>query len=269
MRTLMTKNAGRCLLAAVVMGLAMSAAGCQEPGAAALDQGFTALEQSRYDEAQSAADQYLQQNPNGRSAAQAVYLKGRAIEQRVKRDDAEAAANLRQAKAHYLKALELSPGNALEAHIYTSLGNVCYWLGDFGAAASYWKEAYQRLERDDLKSWVLYRIGLCQQRLGNWTDADGTFAMVDRVFPGSEAAERAQSRRGYRGFYVQVAAFTTAASADKLVKELRGKGFAAVKQDRPERKLQVVMCGPVQTYADAVATKSRLISQFKDALIIP
>jgi len=269
MRTSTMKYANGNRLVWVIVALGLSAAGCHDPSEAGLDQGYAALEQSRYDEAVAAADRYLREKPQGRGAAEAMYLRGRAIEQRVKRDDAEVAANLRQAKAQYLQALELSPSKGLEAYIHTSLGNVCYWLGDFGGAASYWKEAYQRLDRGDLKGWVLYRIGLCQQRLGKWMDADGTFAMVQREFAGSEAAERAQSRRGYRGFYVQVAAFASSGSADKLAKELRGKGFLAVVQERPERKLYVVLCGPVQTYGEALGVKGRLSSQFKDALIVP
>jgi tetratricopeptide (TPR) repeat protein len=243
--------------------------GCQEPGSVGLEQGYAALEQSRVDEATAAADRYLQDHPTGTSAAAAIYLKGRAIEQRMKRNDAEAVANLRQAKAHYLKAMELSPARPLETYIYTSAGNTCYWLGDFAGAASYWKEAYQRLGKDDLQAWVLYRIGLCQQRMGRWTDADATFAAVQKEAPGTEAADRARSHQGYRGFYVQVAAFASAKSADQVIKELRAKGYPATRQERPERKLSVVMVGPVATYADAQATKARLNSQYKDTLIIP
>lgn len=258
------------LVVGAMLGAAMATAGgCQSAANAELNKGYAALEQNQYNEAMAAADRYLQQNPTGNGVANAMYLRGRAIEQRVKRTDAEASANLQEAKAHYLKALQLSPGRTLESFIYTSLGNVCYWLDDYGSAASYWGAAYDRLENNDLKCWVLYRLGLCQQRLGQWEEADRTFAAVQQSFAGTEAAARARTHQGFRAFYVQVAAFQSSASAERLMKSLQAQGFPISRQDRPEKKLQVVLVGPLKSYADANAAKDRLRGQFKDAMIMP
>ena len=247
----------------------LMAGGCRDAGSAQLIEGYTALEQSRYDEAMAAAERYLADDPPGRSVAEALYLRGRAIESRVKQNDGEAVAHLRRAQADYQRALTLSPGKRLETYIYTSLGNVCFWLGDCSTAASYWKEAYQRLDREDLRGWVLFRIGLCQQRMGQWIDADGTFAAVQQEFAGSDAAEASGARQGARAFYVQVAAFQTVSSADRVVAELRSKGLPALAQDRPARKLRVVLVGPLSTYAEAQAMRVRVAGQYKDAMIVP
>src|SRR2546426_292476 len=81
-----------------------------------------------------AGDKYLAEHPGGAGSAEAMYLRGRAVEQRTKYSDNEVIANLRQARGIYDKALEASPSRFLESYIRTSLGNVSYWLGDYAAS---------------------------------------------------------------------------------------------------------------------------------------
>jgi tetratricopeptide (TPR) repeat protein len=254
----------------VVLGaMAALLAGCQDPGAARLREGYAALDDKRYDEAFDAAEAYLQQHPGGSALASAVYLRGRVIEQRVKSGDAASAEDLRVAEQHYRKALELSPDRVLDGYIRTSLGHVCFWLGDYASAATYCTQAVGLLDNDELKVWVLYRIGICRQRLGQWNEADGVFALIRQQYPGSEAAERCRERQGARDFRVQVAAFQSAVSADKVVASLRAQGIAAGRYERADSRLQFVMAGPVRTYAEAVALKGRLAAQYRDSIIRP
>ena len=194
--------------------------------------GYEALDQKQYDQAIEAADRFLADNPTGDGAAEASYLRGRALEQRVKRNDGEAVANLNEARTMYNQALALRPARQLEGYIQTSLGNVSYWLDDYSTAEVQWQAALERLDREDLKSWVLYRIGLCQQRLGQWANADATFESVIRQYPGTEAAARSLGREGAREFYIQVAAFQNLASADRMIATLKGQGFPAVRFDQ-------------------------------------
>ncbi|HEV8606802.1 MAG TPA: SPOR domain-containing protein [Tepidisphaeraceae bacterium] len=234
-----------------------------------LREGYSALDQKNYDRAIAAADDYLKKYPSGNGAAEAAYLRGRAFEQRTKGSDAEANANLREARASYEKALTLMPPRQLEGYIRTSLGNVAYWMNDFGAAEINWTAAYEKLDPGDLKSWVLYRTGLSQQRLGKWETADDTFAQVEKEFPKSEPAARAASHQGARAFYVQVAAFSTPQPAENLVNTLRKQGFPAGRYEKKERGLQLVMAGPLKRYDEAVAMKNRLGEQYRDAVIVP
>jgi tetratricopeptide (TPR) repeat protein len=229
----------------------------------------TALEQKRYDEAMAAADQYLKEDAKGIGAAEALYFKGRALEQRVKKDDAAFARDLTAAKSHYLRALELKPARELEAYVHTSLGNVTYWLHDYAAAEGAFRRAHELLPAGDLKGWALYRLGLSQQRLGRWTDADKTFSAVQSEVPGTEIAKRSKEHQGARAFHVQVASFQSVANADKLVAQLRGQGVAAQRVPKPERNLHAVMAGPAKTYMEAMNIRTRLSSQFKDAMIVP
>src|SRR5882762_3496689 len=74
-----------------------------------LQQGYGALDLKDYQRAIAAADDYLQKHPTGNGAAEAAYLRGRAFEQRTKGSDAEAQANLREARASYEQVLTLMP----------------------------------------------------------------------------------------------------------------------------------------------------------------
>src|SRR4051812_26695299 len=231
----------------VMMALLAGGLGCQNSkDTQTLQQGYGALDLKDYQRSISAADDYLQKHPSGNGAAEAAYLRGRAFEQRTKGSDAEAQANLREARASYEKALSLMPSKQLEAFTRASLGNVCYWMNDFGAAEINWTAAYEKLEPGDLKAWVLYRTGLAQQRIGKWEAADDTFAQVEKEFPQSEPAARAASHRGARAFYVQVAAFSSPQPAEKLVATLRGQGYPVGRFEKREKGLQLVMAGAVK-----------------------
>src|SRR6266566_3763466 len=234
-----------------------------------LREGYSALDQKNYEKAIAAGDDYLQKYPSGNGAAEAAYLRGRGFEQRTKGSDAESMANLREARGSYEKALTLMPSKQLEGYIRTSLGNVAYWMNDFGAAEVNWNAAYDKLDPGDLKAWVLYRIGLSQQRLGKWEAADETFAQVEKQFPRSEQAARAASHQGARAFYVQVAAFSSPQPAESLVKTLRGQGYPVGRFEKKEKGLQLVMAGPLKRYEEAVAMRNRLGGQYRDAVIVP
>ena len=97
------------------------------------------------------------------------------------------------------------------------------------AAAATWMVpagAYDLTEDFTAKGYVLYRIGLCQQRLGRFEQADKTFAAVAANFPRTDAAARAKEKVGVRNFSVQVATFASPQNADTAIHALRGQGFA-------------------------------------------
>src|SRR5256885_4321405 len=169
------------VFAVLVAAILAGGLGCQNAkDTQNLQQGYGALDLKDYQRAIAAADEYLKKHPTGNGAAEAAYLRGRAFEQRTKGSDAEAQANLREAKASYEQALSLMPSKQTEAFIRASLGNVSYWMNDFGAAEINWTAAYEKLEPVDLKAGGLYRTGLSQQRLGKWETADDTFAQVEK-----------------------------------------------------------------------------------------
>lgn len=236
---------------------------------AQLEKGYAALASGDFDAALSAASAFNEKYPTGDGLTEAMYLRGRALEQRQKPDAAAATADLQAARQQYQDALDALPAPQLRALILTSLGNVNYWLGDYPAAEEVWLDAYARLDDPALRGWVLYRIGLTQQRQGRWGDADRTFAVVESTYPNSEPARRAASARGASGYFVQVAAFGSSASAEKLVSQLRAAGYPARTTYQSARKLNIVTVGPLDNYPTARAYHQRLCPEFPDAFIFP
>lgn len=267
---------------AVLLSSALIVGGCAAGGPTVrqtLSGGFADLAAGRNDRALSAADEFLQQHPQGGSgSAEAYYLRGRVYELRASAsaNSADASAtstNLQAARAAYTKALEFVPAPALEASIRSQLANVAYFQDDYRTALTQWREAYAKLDTlgqsgQDAKPWALYRIGLCEQRLGKFVDADKTFGQVKQTFPTSEPARRAADHVGARAFSIQVGAFATAANADSVVQDLRKKGIAPQRTVDPFGR-EVVRVGPLPTYDQARIMRKDLAAQYPGAVIVP
>src|SRR5690349_9516323 len=99
MRRRQSGGGGGFRAAVGVLVLLVSAAllgGCraqpkEDPDLQRLRANFNSPDQAAFDRTIAAADQYLQHNPTGLGAAQALYLRGRSFEQRVKKDPAHSA----------------------------------------------------------------------------------------------------------------------------------------------------------------------------------
>src|SRR5213080_4171273 len=116
-RSEVRRQKSEALAVLLMLGILAGGLGCQNAkDTQNLQQGYGALDLKDYQRAIAAADDYLQKHPTGNGAAEAAYLRGRAFEQRTKGSDAEAMANLREARASYEKALTLMPSKQLEAY---------------------------------------------------------------------------------------------------------------------------------------------------------
>jgi tetratricopeptide (TPR) repeat protein len=254
------------LLCTVLCGLV---AGCApDQRKATLTEGYAALDAREFDQAISRADAFLAQYPSVPGTAEALYLRGRALEQRVAANPTEARNNLQSARTAYIDALGQRPSPRLDSYIRTSLGNVAYFQDDYTTALSEWSRAYDALQDTEIKSWVLYRIGLSQQRLGRFDDADKVFTNVEQNFGGTLPAQRAREKRGARAFSIQFATFLNSATADSAIATLRAQGVLAARQT-DSRARSVVMAGPYPTYQQALAVRSAHLDKFPDAMILP
>lgn len=245
-------------------------AGCAAPrqDRDALNVGYQALQAGKYDDALARAEAYLSKHPQGEGAAEAHYLRGRVFEQRVAGSQRDAQANLQAARNAYIAALELKPNPTLEANVRASVGNVAYWQDDYATAAQQWQRAYEITTDPPTRAYILYRIGLSQQRLGQFDAADRTFAMVQEQYPNTDAASRAKVKQGHRGFLVQLATFANSGGADQAVLEIRKSGVTPQRVTNPKGQ-HVVSVGPVPTYQQAQALKGRFLDRYPDALILP
>lgn len=233
-----------------------------------LSQMRTNLSQKQYAQVVTQADAFLHEFPGSEEAAEALYLRGRAFEDRTSSNPAEARANQQSARQSYEQALLHRPERALEGYIRASLANVAYFQDDYTTASEQWLAAYSKLENNELKAWSLYRAGVAEQRLGRFGQADHTFQLVRQYFPGSEQARRAADRTGLRAFFVQVATFNDAANAGALQSELRAQGYAATIADA-SGDLRVVRIGPMSSYNDARQLQIRLNAKYHGTLIVP
>jgi TolA-binding protein len=265
---------GKILAAFLTMTAFSLLPGCatDQEAKSQLNGGYHALDEHQYDQAIQAADKYLEKTPNGPGSAEAEYLKGRVLEERAEDADrqgnvAGARSNLKDAGDCYKTGLLLSPPPPVEALLHAQLANVAYHFDDYGTAVREWQSAYPHLQTADANAWVLYCIGLCQQRLGWFSQADRTFQMVRETYPGTPQATRAASHIGAKGFYVQVGAFTDAGDAQRAIAALQIHGFQADKQIVGGK--QLISVGPVPTYADAHALKAQLVKDYPKSFIEP
>ena len=271
-------GAGNLLLPVIVAScLAASVCGCGPTGPTPKEQLTTAyrdLDQRRYDDAFAAAAAFLSKNPTGPGSAEALYLQGRVYDARAEatgnagRTD-EARAQLTAAANAYLQALHRTPPPPVEGLAHAGLANAAFHLDDYPTAVREWGLAYPLVRQPDAKAWVLFRLGLCQQRLGWFEMADRTFAQVQREFPGDEPAARAGARIGQRAFYVQVGAFASPNNADREIARLRALRLEANRGTDPATGRQIVRVGPFTTYAEARAAQARLAGAFPDAVLVP
>jgi len=264
-----TRWFGLLLAMAMVVGQAVvGGCGADPKSRQQLNAGYAALENRQYDQAIAGADEYLRSHPSGPGSAEALYLRGRALEQKPADSLEQARANLQAARGAYIEALGRSPSRKLEAYVHASLANVAYFQDDYATAISEWSAAYGMLEDESIKAWVLYRIGLSRQRLGQFADADAAFEAVMQRFPNTVPAERARQRHGARAFNVQMATFAQSNSADAAISELRAQGVPVHKQI-DSRGRSVVLVGPLASYQQAQAMKARYAGRYPDALIVP
>jgi TolA-binding protein len=233
-----------------------------------LKAGYDALEQKQYDQALAAADTQLQEHPTGTGSAEALYLRGRVHEERLSSSPADAQSNLLAARSAYQQALQQRPAPVLEAHIRAGLGNVAYWQDDYPTAIDQWTAAFGKLDSDDTKSWVLYRIGISRQRMGQFHEADQIFARVQQAYPGSLPARRAMEHKGARAFHLQLATFANADSAERSSAALRKAGYLPLRVLDAKGR-HIVRLGPFPSYQQAQVMRSRHTLTYPDAMIVP
>lgn len=265
------RNAGWILIIGLLGGCTTTSS--RVSNRQALNAGYQSLAAKDYEAAMARASEFLQRQPEGPGSAEALYLQGRVYEQRAEEDasagrEAQSKSDLQQARSTYQRALQLSPSARVDALIRAGIANVAYFEEEYPTAMQKWAESYDNIQQPDAKAWILYRMGLCQQRLGRFDQADNSFSIVRHDYPGTEPAQRAGTHLGARAFYVQVGAYTDAANADKMVSTLQSQGYKVSKAIESGGK-QAVRVGPAQTYAEAKSLRARLLPSYPGAMIEP
>jgi tetratricopeptide (TPR) repeat protein len=229
-----------------------------------LEAGEVALGGKRYDAAVADANDALKIAPN----AQALYLRGRAEEDRPKLDENVANFDWSAARADYQAALDLQPGQPLKADCQAGLANLAFDQGNYEVALTQWASAVDHLDQPQDKAWALYRMGECQQRLGRYQDADQTFQRVVKDYSDQEVATLARQRIGVHGFYVQIGAYDKVPDAQAAMRKAQAAGFSC-QEFAQGNGLLAVRGGPYTTYRQAEQAKASVASGFPGAIIGP
>jgi tetratricopeptide (TPR) repeat protein len=232
-----------------------------------LNSGKQALDSGQTDNAIRAADAVISSNDTP-ALAEAYYLRGYAIETRPKADNAAAAHDFAMARESYSHGLTYDPRPTIAARLHVQLGNVCYYQEDYSAAVPELTTAYALLDSSQPKDLVLYHIGICEQRLGRFDDADRTFQRVQQEYPNCAYAAPARSHQGIRGFYVQLGAYSQSRDVDNAARAIAAAGSAPLKTSS-QRGLTIIRTADVPSYGQAEQLRDRLAAQYPDARVMP
>jgi len=231
-----------------------------------LNSGKQALDSGQNDQAIREADAVINSGDTP-AIAEAYYLRGYAIESRPKPDNTTAARDLGMARDSYSHGLAANPRPTVAARLHAQLGNVCYYQEDYSAAVPELMTAYNLLDPSQSKDIVLYRIGICEQRLGRFDDADRSFQRVQQDYPNSAYVAPAHAHQGIHGFYVQIGAYSRDSDIDKAARAVAAVGSAPLKTT--SKNLTVVRTADVPSYGQAEQLRNRLAVQYPDARVMP
>ncbi len=231
-----------------------------------LDAAKQAVAAQQYDQAIRDADAVIASGDTG-GLAEAYYLRGYSIEVRPKPDAAASAGDLAMARDSYVRGLWQNPSPAVAGRLRAQLGNVAYYQEDYATALRELGDAYRMVDDPQSKPLILYHMGICEQRLGRFEDADRTFQQVQQDYPASEYAAHAREHEGVRGFYVQLGAYSRPSDINEAASAVAAVGSAPLKTT--EGNLTVVRTADVPSYAQAEQLKARLAARYPDARVMP
>ena len=217
------------------------------------------------DDAIREADAVISSNDTP-ALAEAYYIRGYAIEIRPKADNAAAAHDFSMARESYSHGLTCNPRPAIAGRLHVQLGNVCYYQEDYSAAVPELTAAYNILDSSQPKDLILYHIGICEQRLGRFDDADRTFQRVQQEYPNCAYAAPAKAHQGIRGFYVQLGTYSQSRDIDNAARAVpppaqRPENDRKRTDRHPHRRCTILRPGPTATRTPG--------SQYPDARVMP
>jgi tetratricopeptide (TPR) repeat protein len=214
------------------------------------------------------ARQFLENQPTGPEAAQALYFEGRGHQELNASNLNDRNRNLEDARRCYLLAIQQSPAPKLEADIHIGIAIVDYQLDNFADCIQEASVAMQMTSSNDLKGNLLLYTGMSQQRLGRFTDADQTYRQVEQRYAGTPMADRARMNEGRSKFFVQLPPAPSQDAADRAAQSLRGRNLV-VSQSTDAGGHTVIDVGSYETYPQAKTVLDQLHGEFPNAEIVP
>jgi tetratricopeptide (TPR) repeat protein len=220
--------------------------------------------QGRYHSAAAILDKLIDQHDQAPEIAEAHYLRGLCqLKGRIPQYSAD----------DFKQAIRKSQRKDLTARSNASLAALAYKEGEWKQASDLYAEALPGLPDRPPKNKILFSAGLCLQRIGKWKEARSRFNELLHKFGSGPLAEDARRMVSWDHPYyaIQVAAFSNANGASRMVQNLRQEGLDATQEYLPRngRSLWIVMAGHYPTYKDAVLGLKHVKRSYPDAFIIP
>ncbi|MBI5864374.1 MAG: SPOR domain-containing protein [Planctomycetes bacterium] len=229
-----------------------------------LDAGLTAYEKQDYSKSVDRLTAFLSEVKAQPERSRAAYVRGMSQIKLNRRS--EAYADLRLATD-----APADPDSIWRA--YVMLSTLHFEDGRYDAALRMAVAAVGRMPNDGPKDAMLYRQGVCYERLARWEDSRRPFQQAAENNPGSVWGQAARRRVALkpRHFAVQCGAFADPKNAASLRARLAAAGFDTyVRQEqRGSTMSNLVLVGRYSSFGEALTQLTAVRRHVSDAVLWP
>ncbi|TWT44637.1 Outer membrane protein assembly factor BamD [Phycisphaerae bacterium RAS1] len=226
--------------------------------------GENAYVEGRYDQSIANLSSFLGQVKDKPETGRAYYVRGLAQARREQR----AAA-----RSDFQSAVAASSDAEVNWRAQVMLGTMSFEDEQWAAAAQFLSQAADTMPTFPPQDAVLYRLGLCWERLGRWAEAIEPYQRLVANFPASRYSDHARRHIELRPTYfaVQCGVYAEQRNADAMVAELKTKGLSAYVCSEPRRgrPAYVVLVGRHAGYSDARRELARVMGHVPGAVLWP
>lgn len=235
-----------------------------------LQAGYSDYASHRLDQAQSAADSYIQKNPSAPNVDEAYYLRGIARLSRGSPSDKAAAGADLQA------AITKSSRDDLKAKAYRALGDLAFENQSWQQAVEHFEKSLDHVPASQGDAHLQYYLGASLQNLGQFERARPCFDRVIALNTDPLLVQRSLTRRSATSFSLQFGAFREQSNAAELVKQLKaapaphGPINASITTELRDGQLRYfVRSGSYGTFDLASAASTALLPKYPRITIVP
>jgi tetratricopeptide (TPR) repeat protein len=254
----------RVLSGLLVVAAVAGCADSQEQRRMTLVQGERAFQNRQYDTAIGQLTAFLSEARDQPETGRALYVRGMALALTDQRP---------QAYADLERAARDARDPQVAWRAQAVLGVMRFEDQEWAGAAQALGSAASAMPAGPPLDAVLFRLGLCQERLGRWGEAQTQYRRIVSQFTQGTYPGLAQRRLDLKAdhFAVQCGAFAQVQNASAQAAQLQRAGLPAqVQRDvRGGATPYVVFVGRYATYAEAVDALARVRAIVPDAVIWP
>ncbi|MBN2447486.1 MAG: SPOR domain-containing protein [Phycisphaerae bacterium] len=229
-----------------------------------LEAGERSYEAARYDEAITKLTQYIESDPPAEDLGRAYYVRALSF-----------AKSNRRSLAHedLLHCFQTARDPDVVWRSCVLLGTLYYEDEKWANAAHAYTGAITRMQEAPPLDDVLWRLGVCHERMGQWGQSRTDFQRLVLQFPNSRLANDARRRLAISAdhFAIQCGVFSSQTSADELTRQLARQGMSAYTRREPRDGAlkNVVLVGRYTTYEEAWQDIARVRQYVPGAVIWP